>query len=85
MLAITGTITSHLTKMNGRQRVTIKDVSRAAGMSTKTVSRVGNNQGEINEATQVQVQAAIQQIAHRPNILARSLIHHRSIQHQHTG
>jgi LacI family transcriptional regulator len=57
---------------------TLRDVADLAGVSTKTVSRVVNNQGEISESTRVRVQAAIDQLDYRPNILARSLIHRRS-------
>jgi DNA-binding LacI/PurR family transcriptional regulator len=69
--------------MISRQRprlihVTLQDVARLAGVSTKTVSRVVNNQGEISDATRERVQAAIEQLAYRPNILARSLVNRRS-------
>lgn len=57
---------------------TLRDVAKLAGVSTKTVSRVVNNQGEIADATRERVQAAIKQLDYRPNILARSLIHQRS-------
>ena len=58
--------------------VTLHDVARSAGVSTKTVSRVVNNQGEISEATRQRVQVAIEQLGYRPNILARSLVNQRS-------
>src|SRR6476660_2610813 len=58
--------------------VTLKDVARHAGVSAKTVSRVVNNQGEISSETRIRVQAAIQQLGYRPNILARSLVNQRS-------
>ncbi len=57
---------------------TLKDVARLAGVSTKTVSRVVNAQGEISAQTRVRVQAAIEQLGYRPNILARSLVHQRT-------
>jgi LacI family transcriptional regulator len=57
---------------------TLRDVAKLAGVSTKTVSRVVNNQGEIADTTRERVQAAIKQLDYRPNILARSLIHQRS-------
>jgi LacI family transcriptional regulator len=47
-------------------------------VSTKTVSRVVNNQGEIRKETRERVQAAIEQLDYRPNVLARSLIHKRT-------
>jgi LacI family transcriptional regulator len=67
-----------LRKTNGSFHTTLKDVARVAGVSTKTVSRVANNQGEIREETRERVQAAIEQLGYRPNILARSLIHQRT-------
>ncbi len=65
-------------KTNGSFHTTIKDVAKLAGVSTKTVSRVVNNQGEIRAETRQRVQAAIEQLGYRPNILARSLIHQRT-------
>lgn len=56
--------------------VTLQDVARHAGVSTKTVSRVVNNQGEVGEATRQRVQDAIEQLGYRPNYLACSLVHH---------
>ena len=58
--------------------VTLKDVARLAGVSSKTVSRVVNNQGEISDKTRARVQAAIIELGYRPNILARSLVNRRS-------
>ena len=58
--------------------VTLQDVAKLAGVSAKTVSRVANNQGELSEATRQRVQAAIDQLGYRPNILARSLVNQRS-------
>jgi LacI family transcriptional regulator len=65
-------------KVNGHLHATLRDVANLAGVSIKTVSRVVNNQGEISDATRQRVQAAIEQLGYRPNILARSLIHQRS-------
>jgi LacI family transcriptional regulator len=65
-------------KANGSFHTTLKDVAKLAGVSTKTVSRVVNNQGEISIETRQRVQAAIEQLGYRPNILARSLIHQRT-------
>jgi LacI family transcriptional regulator len=47
-------------------------------VSTKTVSRVINHQGEISEETRKRVQAVIDELGYRPNILARSLVSQRS-------
>lgn len=65
-------------KVNHSMHATLRDVANLAGVSTKTVSRVVNKQGEIREATRQRVQAAIEQLGYRPNILARSLIHRRT-------
>jgi LacI family transcriptional regulator len=65
-------------KSNNHLHATLRDVANLAGVSTKTVSRVVNHQGEISELTRQHVQAAIDQLEYRPNILARSLIHQRS-------
>ena len=58
--------------------VTLQDVAALAGVSAKTVSRVVNHQGEIKESTRQRIQAAIDELGYRPNILARSLIHQRT-------
>jgi LacI family transcriptional regulator len=63
---------------DGTFHTTLKDVAELAGVSTKTVSRVANNQGEISQETRKRVQAAIDQLGYRPNVLARSLIHKRT-------
>ncbi len=65
-------------KTNGSFHTTLKDVARSAGVSTKTVSRVVNNQGEIRPETREHVQAVIEKLGYRPNVLARSLIHRRT-------
>jgi len=65
-------------KTNGSFHTTLKDVAKLAGVSTKTVSRVVNNQGEISSETRGRVQEAIDQLGYRPNVLARSLIHQRT-------
>src|SRR4030042_5107550 len=67
-----------LHRSNGLFHTTLKDVAKLAGVSTKTVSRVVNNQGEITTKTRERVQAAIEQLGYRPNVLARSLIHQRT-------
>ncbi len=58
--------------------VTIHDVAKRAGVSTRTVSRVVNQQGEITAETRARVQAVIAELGYRPNILARSLVRQRS-------
>jgi len=61
-------------------RVTIKDVSREAGVSIKTVSRVLNNERYVGEDTRRRVQAAVASLNFRPSTAARSLAGKRSFQ-----
>ena len=70
--------TQHVHKSNNHLPATLWDVAELAGVSTKTVSRVVNHQNEVREETRLRVQAAIDRLNYRPNILARSLIHQRS-------
>lgn len=51
----------------------IKDVAKAAGVSTATVSRVLANKPPIRPETRERVMAAIAQLHYRPNLVARSL------------
>jgi LacI family transcriptional regulator len=52
---------------------TIRDVARAAGVSTKTVSRVTNGDAYVAAETAKRVQQAIERLGYRANPLARSL------------
>lgn len=61
-------------------RATIKDVSREAGVSIKTVSRVLNNERYVGESTRERVQAAVVLLNFRPSTAARSLAGKRSFQ-----
>lgn len=61
-------------------RPTIHDVSRLAGVSIKTVSRVLNNEPRVSEATRARVTAAFATLKYRPNMAARTLAGHRSFQ-----
>lgn len=63
---------------NHKQRITIKDVAEAAGVSTQTVSRVINNRPDVAPATRRRVLALIEEMGYRPNMLARSLSQQRS-------
>lgn len=78
MMSQDSQITRPHRKVNHSLHATLRDVADLARVSTKTVSRVVNNQGEISEATRLRVQVAIEQLGYRPNILARSLIHQRT-------
>jgi LacI family transcriptional regulator len=61
-------------------RPTINDVSRLAGVSIKTVSRVLNNEPRVSDATRARVTAAFATLKYRPNMAARTLAGHRSFQ-----
>lgn len=54
-------------------RVTIKDVSREAGVSIKTVSRVLNNEKYVGAETRARVLAVVERLNFRPSTAARSL------------
>jgi DNA-binding LacI/PurR family transcriptional regulator len=60
--------------LSGRQRPTIYDVARLAGVSTATVSRALNGTGQIAPATRATIEAAVEQLGYRPNTIARSLV-----------
>lgn len=53
--------------------VTIRDVAKAAGVSTATVSYVLNNSRQVSEATRRRVIEAAQRLGYRANITARNL------------
>ncbi|MBS0433205.1 MAG: LacI family DNA-binding transcriptional regulator [Proteobacteria bacterium] len=59
-------------------RATIDDVARAAGISTKTVSRVLNNEPNVREAMRQRVLTAVAALKYRPLASARSLATNRS-------
>jgi len=59
-------------------RVTIKEVARAAGVSTQTVSRVVNDRPDVSPDTRQRVQDVIERLGYRPSAVARSLIQQRS-------
>jgi LacI family transcriptional regulator len=61
-------------------RVTIKDVSRIAGVSIKTVSRVLNKEKYVREETRAKVAAAVAELNFSPSLAARTLAGSRSFQ-----
>lgn len=61
-----------------RQRITLADVAREAGVSAMTVSRVINNTGRISPTTRVRVQAVIDRLGYRPSRAARALVTNRT-------
>jgi len=64
--------------MKNTQRVTIKDVARAAGVSAQTVSRVINDRPDVAINTRLRIQEVIDNLGYSPSALARSLIQQRS-------
>lgn len=56
------------------KKVTIKDVAKAAGVSTQTVSRVANSRPEVAAETREHVQEVIRKLGYQPSKIARSLI-----------
>ncbi|MET0269603.1 MAG: LacI family DNA-binding transcriptional regulator [Sphingomonas sp.] len=61
-------------------RPTIRDVSRLAGVSIKTVSRVINKQQYVSDEKRERVLAVMAEIGFQPNQAARALAGHRSHQ-----
>jgi LacI family transcriptional regulator len=55
------------------QKATIKDVAKAAGVSTQTVSRVINSRPDVSPSTRARVQQVIEELEYSPNVIARSL------------
>lgn len=64
--------------MNVNKRPTIKQVAKAAGISTQTVSRVINNRPDVAPETRKRIQQVIEELGYQPSALARSLIQQRS-------
>jgi DNA-binding LacI/PurR family transcriptional regulator len=60
------------------KRPTIKQVAKAAGVSTQTVSRVINDRPDVAEETRQRIQRVIDELGYQPSALARSLIQQRS-------
>ena len=54
-------------------RVTMQDVARDAGVSVATVSRVINNNYNVNEKTRDSVLRSMEKLSYLPNTIARSL------------
>jgi LacI family transcriptional regulator len=60
------------------KRATIKQVAKASGVSTQTVSRVINNRPDVSPETRERIQQVIAELDYQPSALARSLIQQRS-------
>jgi LacI family transcriptional regulator len=61
-------------------RVTIREVSVAAGVSIKTVSRVLNKEPHVTDVTRKKVEEAVERLNFRPSSVARTLAGRRSYQ-----
>ncbi|MFN4293386.1 MAG: LacI family DNA-binding transcriptional regulator [Thermoflexales bacterium] len=64
--------------MSTKDKATIKDVARRAGVSTATVSRVLSNSGPVSVEVRERVERAIQALGYRPSRMARSFRAQRS-------
>jgi DNA-binding LacI/PurR family transcriptional regulator len=60
-------------RANGN-RVGIRDVARAAGVSVTTVSHALNDKGRLPEDTRRRVRAVAEELGYRPNVTARNLV-----------
>lgn len=65
-------------KLYKKDRVTIYEVSKVAGVSLATVSRVINNHSNVTESTRRAVNEAIQKLNYKPSALAQGLANSRS-------
>ncbi|WXJ88890.1 HTH-type transcriptional regulator DegA [Moorella thermoacetica] len=57
-----------------KARLTIKQIAKLANVSDSTVSRVLNNQPDVNEDTRQRVLAIVKELNYRPDPIARSLV-----------
>lgn len=56
-----------------KSKVTIKEVARACGVSTQTISRVINNRSDVSVKTREKVLAVIAQMGYQPSAIARGM------------
>ncbi|MBX9617150.1 MAG: LacI family DNA-binding transcriptional regulator [Caulobacteraceae bacterium] len=62
----------------GLRRTTMVDVSRHAGVSMKTVSRVLNDEPNVTDEVRRRVRASAEALNYHPNVLAQALVRRRS-------
>ncbi len=60
------------------QRITVKDVAKAAGVSPGTVSNALSGKRPVSEETRQRVLDTIADLGYRPNLLARGLVNRQS-------
>ncbi|MEJ2640899.1 MAG: LacI family DNA-binding transcriptional regulator [Desulfosarcinaceae bacterium] len=58
---------------SSRPKLTIKDVARACGVSTQTISRVLNDRVDVSQSTREKVLAVIDQMGYQPSAFARGM------------
>lgn len=56
-----------------RSKITIKDVARACGVSTQTISRVLNDRKDVSRETREKIVAVMEEMDYQPSALARSM------------
>ncbi|MGN6374580.1 MAG: LacI family DNA-binding transcriptional regulator [Sphingomonas sp.] len=62
----------------GTKRPTIIDVSKRAGVSPKTVSRVFNREANVSDGVRQRVRRAAKELNYHPNVFAQALVRQRS-------
>jgi DNA-binding LacI/PurR family transcriptional regulator len=67
-----------MTINNGRQRVTIEDVAKQAGVSTATVSRVLNKTANVSPKTVARVETAVDELGYVLHTAARVLANNKT-------
>lgn len=60
-------------QQSSRPKLTIKDVARACGVSTQTISRVLNDRVDVSQSTREKVLAVIDQMGYQPSAFARGM------------
>lgn len=65
-------------KSRVKMSVTIREVAKAAGVSTATVSNVLNKTGKVGRSTRISVLSAVKRLGYFPNVHARHLASHNS-------
>ena len=77
-VTITEIVHGEVTVKMDPKRPTIKEVAKAAGVSTQTVSRVINDRPDVAPETRDRIHRTIAELGYQPSALARSLIQKRS-------
>jgi DNA-binding LacI/PurR family transcriptional regulator len=67
-------VIAHVFNMANQDRVSIKDIARAVGVSHSTVSRALSNSPLVNPETKARIQKLAQEMGYTPDAAARSLV-----------